>query len=140
MAIQALYLLLGLASSIYLTYASLASVSAIDSAYGEYDLATINAQHTLVGIPYELLGLFIILVLTGLFVARVKNNGQIKQRALFGMTVVSVAGLVLSWYWTYVDLVVLQVVCNWCLAFAFATTMLAYLSAIALRDDASSWL
>ena len=113
---------LGVAVSAYLT------ASHFDEGLlvcGLSDCTTVQASDyaTILGVPVALLGLGMYVAVLGLVVARWVRPGLTlaTTAATFGLTL---AGAIFTGYLTYVELFVLEAICQWCVVSAVLTVLL----------------
>lgn len=75
------------------------------------------------GVPVALLGLGMYIVITGLLVLRQTRPERVEQTtlAVFGL---ALTGTVFTIYLTYLELFVIDAICQWCVLFAIITWVL----------------
>ena len=113
---------LGIAVSVYLTIVHYDEGLLV---CGLSDCHTVQASSyaELVGIPVALLGLGMYVAVLGLGLARIVRPGAliVGTVASFSLTL---AGVLFAVYLTYIELFVLEAICQWCVVSAVLTTAL----------------
>ena len=129
---QVLCLLIGVAVAGYLAYSYTAGGSMVCGPGGGCEAVRASAYAWIAGMPVPLVGLLAYSLLAMLLLVRLRAPRAVGYVALLGMVTISVAAFVFSSYLTYVELFVLQLLCDWCLASFLVTAAIAGL----LLDDA----
>jgi uncharacterized membrane protein len=117
--------LLGIFVSGYLSAKRLTGGSLACSRWAQCDTVNNSAYAKIAGVPVAFIGLAGYLVLLGLAVAALQTWGPAHRRLLATSFVLALAGVGFSAYLTYVELFVIQAVCNWCVSSAILITLLA---------------
>ena len=79
------------------------------------------------------IGLAGYLVLLGLALAVLQTSG-LKQRRLLGLSfALALGGFAFSAYLTYIELFIIEAICNWCVASAVLIALLAIVDGVNLR-------
>jgi uncharacterized membrane protein len=125
---QALFVVIGIIVAGYLSYTYLVQTSIVCGPVGDCEGVRSSAYATVQGVSTPLLGLISYLVVAVLLAARLRYRASLGFLALCAMMVVTLSGTIFSWYLTYIELFVIHAVCTWCLASAFAITVLFYLT------------
>jgi uncharacterized membrane protein len=73
------------------------------------------------------------LVLLGLALAALKASGLTRRRLPTVSFVLALGGFAFSAYLTYIELFVIEAICNWCVASAILITLLAIVGGLNLR-------
>ncbi len=121
--------LVGVAISGYLTYVHYADVAPICTGSGSCEKVQSSRYAELAGIPVAVLGLAGYLAI----VATAFVTGELSRMA---GTTLALAGFGFSLYLTYLELFVIDAICQWCVASAVTTAVLLGLTlARTLRDD-----
>ena len=113
--------LIGLGISGYLTYVHYADVAPICTGSGSCEKVQSSRYAELAGIPVAVLGLIGYLAILATALA----DAELPRMA--GATL-ALAGLGFSLYLTYLELFVIDAICQWCLASAVMTAILAGLT------------
>ncbi|MCA9868365.1 MAG: vitamin K epoxide reductase family protein [Anaerolineae bacterium] len=112
--------LAGLGVAGYLAYVEIQLVDAVCGPIGDCNAVQSSVYARLFGIPIGLIGVIGYLILIGVWVWG--RSGSTTARALLlGMTVF---GVVVSIYLTYLELFVIEAVCLWCLSSAVLMTLI----------------
>ena len=125
---QFILVVVGIVVAGYLSYTYTSGSSIVCGPVGDCEGVRASAYAGVMGIPVPVIGLVSFIVYGVLLAGRLRLAGNLSYLAMLGMIVVAVAGLIFSWYLTYVELFVIRAVCTWCLASAFVITVLAYLT------------
>lgn len=136
---QACLTIAGIVVAGYLTYAYTAGGSMVCGPGGGCEGVRSSAYASLVGIPVPVVGLASYVIIGLLLAIRARLSGSISYAALLAALTVSSSGLVFSWYLTYVELFVLKMVCDWCVASAVVITVIAVLSCEEARREIRGW-
>ena len=115
-----IYILIGLADSIYLTWLKFANTIC---GIGECDLVNASQYSELFGIPIALFGAgtYLVLLVLVLMKDRVRVLYEYGTVAFFGITLI---GFLYSSYLTYIELSVLDAICPFCVLSAIMMFLL----------------
>ena len=119
--------LLGIFVSGYLSVKRLTGGSLVCSRWAQCDTVNNSVYAKISGVPVAFIGLAGYLVLLGLAVAALQTWGPTHRRLLAISFVLALGGVGFSAYLTYIELFVIEAVCNWCVASAILITLLAIL-------------
>ena len=119
--------LLGIFVSGYLSVKRLTGGSLVCSRWAQCDTVNNSVYAKISGVPVAFIGLAGYLVLLGLAVAALQTWGPTHRRLLAISFVLALGGVGFSAYLTYIELFVIEAVCNWCVATAILITLLAIL-------------
>ena len=119
--------LLGIFVSGYLSVKRLTGGSLVCSRWAQCDTVNNSVYAKISGVPVAFIGLAGYLVLLGLAVAALQTWGPTHRRLLAISFVLALGGVGFSAYLTYIELFVIEAVCNWCVASAVLITLLAIL-------------
>lgn len=127
--VAAVLCLLGLGVAGYLTYVHYEDISAVCST-GGCERVQNSSYSELAGIPVALLGLVGYLAIAISLLAR----GDLGRAATAGLTIV---GFGFSAYLTYLELFVIDAICQWCVASAVLMTALLVVTVVRLLRPAT---
>jgi uncharacterized membrane protein len=98
---------------------------------GNCEKVQTSSYAELAGVPIAWLGLAMYLVILGLTILREARptTGEVVTVALFGLTL---AGTLYVAYLTYLEIWVIEAICQWCVAFAIITVLMFVGSTIRL--------
>lgn len=116
--------ILGLAIAIYLTivhYEERLLVCAVGN--GGCETVQTSQWATIASIPIALLGVAVYLVLVGLMIVR-RVYPELAFLATVAIAGITLAGVLYEIYLTYVEIWVIEAICQWCVAFAIVTLLL----------------
>ena len=125
--------LLGIYVSGYLSAKRLTGGSLACSRWAQCDTVNNSVYAKISGVPVAFIGLAGYLVLLGLAVAALQTWGPTHRRLLAISFVLGLGGVGFSAYLTYIELFVIDAICNWCVASAILITLLAIVGGINLR-------
>jgi len=100
--------------------------------WAECDLVNNSVYAKLYGVPVAFLGLAGYLLLLVLAAAALETSGSSQRRLLAISFVLALGGVGFSAYLTYIELFVIEAICNWCVASAILITLLAIVGGINL--------
>jgi len=124
--------LLGIFVSGYLSVKRLTGGSLVCSRWAQCDTVNNSVYAKISGIPVAFIGLAGYLVLLGLAVAALQTWGPTHRRLLAIGFVLALGGVGFSAYLTYIELFVIQAVCNWCVSSAILISLLAIVGGVNL--------
>jgi len=124
---------LGIFVSGYLSAKRLTGGSLACSRWAQCDTVNNSIYAKISGVPVAFIGLAGYLVLLGLAVAALQTWGPTHRRLLTISFVLALGGVGFSAYLTYIELFVIEAICNWCVASAIFITLLAVAGGINLR-------
>lgn len=115
--------LVGLLDSIYLAWIKLTDNEIQCAGIGECDVVNSSTYSEIGGIPIAMLGAAAYLLLLGIYVLEPRGGflGEYGGLLTFGITL---AGTVYSAYLTYIEVVVLEAICPYCVVSAVVITVL----------------
>ena len=116
---------LGILVSGYLSVKRLTGGSLACSRWAQCDTVNNSVYAKIYGVPVAFIGLAGYLVLLGVALAALQTWGPTHRRLLTISFVLALGGLGFSGYLTYIELFVLEAICNWCVASATLITLLA---------------
>lgn len=114
--------LAGIAVSAYLTWVHYEE-DALVCGLGDCTLVQNSEYATLMGVPIAILGLLMYLAILGLAALRLLRP-VFADRATAAIFGVSLAGLLYSLYLTYVEIWVIEAICQWCVVSAIITALI----------------
>jgi len=123
---------LGVLVSGYLSVKRFTGGSLVCSRWAQCDVVNNSVYAKIYGIPVAFIGLAGYLVLLGLAVAALQTWGPPHRRLLAISFVLALGGLGFSAYLTYIELFVIEAICNWCVASAILITLLAIVGGVNL--------
>jgi len=123
---------LGIFVSGYLSVKRLTGGSLACSRWAQCDTVNNSVYAKIYGVPVAFIGLAGYLVLLGLALAALKASGLTRRRLLTVSFVLALGGFGFSAYLTYIELFVIEAICNWCVASAILITLLAIVGGINL--------
>jgi len=116
--------IIGLLDSIYLAYVKIANTEIYCTpGLGDCDVVNASQWSTLFGIPLGIYGIigFSFILLLAVFGNKSKMLAPHADLLLFA---ISLAGFLFSLYLTYIELFVLQAICQWCVLSALMMTVI----------------
>ncbi len=125
-AILAGIALFGMGVATYLTYVKLSGGTPVCGPLGGCETVQESQYSTVLGIPVSLFGLGYSLAVLGTLIAWWRTGDR---RALIGTYLLGLVGLMVAAYLVYLQLVVIQAVCTWCMAFD-ASVVVGFIAAI----------
>jgi uncharacterized membrane protein len=124
-------LLVGLVVTIYLTVVHYRTGALVCAVGGDCHKVQSSKYATVGPIPVAILGLALMVVLIGLWIARAR--GDLDAFTATGMSFVLLfSAMVCEGYLTYVEIYVLDAICAWCVTFAVLLVILVVLETIQL--------
>jgi uncharacterized membrane protein len=124
---------LGILVSGYLSVKRLTGGNLACSRWAECDVVNNSVYAKIYGVPVAFIGLAGYLVLLGLALAALTASGLARRRLLTAGFVLALGGFAFSGYLTYIELFVLQALCNWCVASATLITLLTVVGGLNLH-------
>lgn len=129
----AVFSALGILVSAYLSVKRLTGGNLACTRWAQCDVVNNSVYAKIFGVPVAFIGLAGYLLLFALAVGALQTSGSRQCRLLAAGFTLALAGLAFSGYLTYIELFVLQAVCNWCVASAVLMTLLAVTGAMNVR-------
>jgi len=123
---------LGILVSGYLSVKRLTGGSLACSRWAQCDTVNNSVYAKIYGVPVAFIGLAGYLVLLGVALAALQTWGPTHRRLLAISFVLALGGVGFSAYLTYIELFVIQAICNWCVASATLITLLAIFGGVNL--------
>jgi uncharacterized membrane protein len=123
---------LGILVSGYLSVKRFTGGSLACSRWAQCDVVNNSVYAKFHGIPVAFIGLAGYLVLLGLAIASLQTEGPTQRRLLGLSFLLALGGVGFSAYLTYLELYVIQALCNWCMASATLITLLAVVGVVNL--------
>jgi uncharacterized membrane protein len=124
--------LLGILVSGYLSVKRLTGGSLACSRWAQCDAVNNSGYAKIYGVPVAFIGLAGYLVLLGVALAALQTWGPTHRRLLAISFVLALGGVGFSAYLTYIELFVIEAICNWCVASATLITLLAIVGGVNL--------
>jgi uncharacterized membrane protein len=131
--IPALLSALGVLVSGYLSVKRFTGGSLVCSRWAQCDTVNNSIYAKIYGVPVAFIGLAGYLLLLGLALAALQTWGPTHRRLLALGFVFALGGFGFSAYLTYLELYVIQALCNWCVTSAVLITLLAIVGGVNLR-------
>ncbi|MGC4190383.1 MAG: vitamin K epoxide reductase family protein [Thermomicrobiales bacterium] len=130
--IQWLLVAVGTAVAIYLIYVHYQEIALV-CGIGDCEKVQTSKYAEFAGIPIAWLGLALYVVIAALLAARQKRliDADIVTVLLVGSTF---AGTLAVGYLTYLEIWVIDAICQWCVTFAIVTVILFIVTALQLRE------
>lgn len=114
----------GLSIAAYLTYTHY-NHNALVCSVGDCGTVQTSDYATIGPVPIAILGLLMYLFVGALALARMRGSRLISHdRATIASWTVTFAGLLYALYLTYVEIWVIDAICQWCVASAIVTTII----------------
>lgn len=123
---------LGVLVSGYLSVKRLTGGNLACSRWAECDVVNNSVYAKIYGVPVAFLGLAGYLVLLALALAALAASASTQRKLLTASFVLALAGFAFSGYLTYIELFVLEALCNWCVASAALITLLTVVGGLNL--------
>jgi uncharacterized membrane protein len=123
---------LGILVSGYLSVKRFTGGSLACSRWAQCDVVNTSVYAKIYGVPVAFIGLAGYLVLLGLAVAALQTWGSAHRRLLAISFVLALGGFGFSAYLTYLELYVIEALCNWCVTSAVLITLLAVVGVVNL--------
>ncbi len=130
---------LGIIVSGYLSAKRLTGGSLACSRWAQCDTVNNSIYAKIHGVPVSFIGLAGYIVLFALAIAALQTWGATQRRVLTLSFVLALGGVAFSAYLTYIELFVIDAVCNWCVTSAVLITLLAIAGAINLWRTSPSF-
>ena len=124
---------LGIVVSGYLSAKRLTGGSLACSRWAQCDTVNNSIYAKIYGVPVSFIGLAGYLVLLALAIAALQTWGSTHRRVLAVSFILALGGVAFSAYLTYIELFVIDAVCNWCVTSAVLITLLAIVGGINLK-------
>jgi len=124
---------LGVLVSGYLSVKRFTGGSLVCSRWAQCDTVNNSVYAKIHGVPVAFIGLAGYLLLLGLALAAVQTWGPTHRRLLALGFVLALGGFGFSVYLTYLELFVIQAICNWCVTSAILITLLAIVGGVNVR-------
>lgn len=105
--------------------------------WADCDVVNNSVYSQFYGVPVCVIGLAGYLALLGLALAALWATGRRQRQILCLGLSLSFGGVGFSAYLTYLEIYVIEALCSWCVSSAIVITLLAIVTAIALRRIAS---
>lgn len=121
---------LGIFVSGYLSAKRLTGGSLACSRWAQCDTVNNSVYAKIHGVPVAFIGLAGYLVLLALAAAALQTWGPTHRRLLAISFILALGGVGFSAYLTYLELFVIQALCNWCVSSAILITLLAIIGGI----------
>jgi uncharacterized membrane protein len=122
----------GILVSGYLSVKRFTGGSLACSRWAQCDVVNTSVYAKIHGIPVAFIGLAGYLVLLGLAIASLQVEGSTQRRLLGLSFLLALGGVGFSAYLTYLELYVIEALCNWCMASATLITLLAVVGVVNL--------
>jgi uncharacterized membrane protein len=123
---------LGILVSGYLSVKRFTGGSLACSRWAQCDVVNTSVYAKIYGVPVAFIGLAGYLVLLGVALAVLQSSGP-RQRRLLGLSfLLALGGVGFSAYLTYLELYVIEALCNWCVTSAVLITLLAVVGVVNL--------
>ena len=122
---------LGLLVSAYLTWVHSSGSKALCSGVGDCETVNSSPYADISGIPIALLGFGMYVALLGLSLYSRRADPNMEPTVALAVFGISLAGVLISGYLTYIEVAVLHAICPWCVISAILVTLIFGLS---LRD------
>lgn len=122
--------LLGIAVAVYMVYIHYQE-SALICGVGDCAKVQTSTYAEVAGIPIAWFGLIMYLVLLALWIGK-RAIPAMTDLATVGIFGITLAGTLYVAYLTYLEIWVIEAICQWCVTFAIITTLLFLLSALQL--------
>jgi uncharacterized membrane protein len=130
----ALFSLLGLLVAGYLTLYHFGSTGTLQCAIGSCEKVQSSRYAYLLGQPVALWGVFAYATLLGLAMASLQPRFERARWVSLGIFGMAAVGVAFSAYLTYLEAVVIQAWCQWCVVSAILITLIFLLSIPGLRN------
>ena len=123
---------IGIFVSGYLSLKRLTGGSLACSRWAQCDTVNNSVYAKIYGVPVSFIGLAGYLLLLALALAVLQSSGHTQRRLLAISFALALGGLGFSIYLTYIELFVIQAICNWCVSSAVLITLLTIVGGINL--------
>lgn len=115
----------GILVSGYLSVKRFTGGSLACSRWAQCDVVNTSVYAKIYGVPVAFIGLAGYLVLLGVALAVLQSSGPTQRRLLGLSFLLALGGVGFSAYLTYLELYVIEALCNWCVTSAVLITLLA---------------
>ena len=127
-----LLVLLGSLDAFYLTWTKLVGMNALCLGAGNCDVVNASSYSTIAGIPIAALGLAMYLIIGAItllerFAPHLRETSRL---AVFG---ISLFGFMYSMWLTYVEIIIIEEICVWCVGSAIIISVIFFTSILRLR-------
>lgn len=129
---SAVFALAGVALAGYLTIVHYRESLLVCSAVSDCETVQTSKYAEVAGIPVALIGLVMFLVILGIAVARIVRP-DLAETATMTIFVLVAAGIGFYIYLTYLELFVIDAICQWCVASSLVTVGLFITESLQLR-------
>jgi uncharacterized membrane protein len=129
---------LGIYISGYLAYKRVAGGSLACTRWAQCDVVNNSIYAYFLGVPISFIGLAGYLLLLALALAALWIPGRVQRQILWLSLLLTLGGVGFSAYLTYLEVYVIEALCAWCLASAAVITLLAVVTAVAVRQQGSA--
>ncbi len=123
---------LGILVSGYLSVKRFTGGSLACSRWAQCDVVNTGVYAKIYGVPVAFIGLAGYLVLLGVALAVLQSSGPTQRRLLGLSFLLALGGVGFSAYLTYLELYVIEALCNWCVTSAVLITLLAVVGVVNL--------
>jgi uncharacterized membrane protein len=123
---------LGIFVSGYLSVKRLTGGSLACSRWAQCDVVNNSVYAKIYGVPVAFIGLVGYFLLLGLALAALQTWGPTQRRVLAISFLLALGGFGFSAYLTYIELFVIEAICNWCVTSAVLIALLAIVGGINL--------
>ena len=124
---------LGIFVSGYLSVKRLTGGSLACSRWAQCDTVNNSVYAKIYGVPVAFIGLAGYVVLLVLALAALRTEGPMQRRLLAISFLLALGGFAFSAYLTYIELFIIEAICNWCVTSAILITLLAIVGGLNLR-------
>ncbi len=123
---------LGSLDALYLTWTKVLSVDTLCLGTGKCDVVNASSYSTIAGVPIAALGLAMYLIIGGITLLErfVTHFREISRLAVFG---ISLFGFIYSMWLTYVEIIIIEEICIWCVGSAIIISAIFITSILRLR-------
>jgi len=123
---------LGSLDALYLTWTKVLSVDTLCLGTGKCDVVNASSYSTIAGVPIAALGLSMYLIIGGITLLErfVPHLREISRLAVFG---ISLFGFIYSMWLTYVEIIIIEEICIWCVGSAIIISAIFFTSILRLR-------
>jgi uncharacterized membrane protein len=123
--------LLGIGVAAYLTAVHYRDDLLVCNLSGGCETVQHSSYAVVAGIPVAILGLAMYVALLGLVLLRLRLP-EWSDRATMTAFAIAVAGVAYAGYLTYVELFVIDAICQWCVASAIITTLICIVEGVSV--------
>ena len=123
---------LGSLDALYLTWTKLFRVDALCLGTGKCDVVNASSYSTIAGVPIAALGLAMYLFIGAITLLESfdPHLREISRLAVFG---ISLFGFMYSMWLTYVEIIIIEEICIWCVGSAIIISAIFFTSILRLR-------